>query len=115
MAGNRAFSVPLEELDNYWYGEHLLLWKPGAQTDTDLIPGMEHEGISWLRSSLARIQNEPSLNTGSSLYDAGLEARVRNYQQNRRLTIDGIVGVQTQILMNTDLALPGTPLLTGAQ
>ena len=115
MAGNRAFSVPLEELDNYWYGEHLLLWKPGAQTDTDLIPGMEHEGISWLRSSLARIQNEPSLNTGSSLYDAGLEARVRDYQQNRRLTIDGIVGVQTQILMNTDLALPGTPLLTRAQ
>lgn len=115
MSGDHRLTVSREELDDYWYGEHLVLWKPRTHTSGDLTPGMENEGINWLRNSLARIQNEPSPDTNSPLYDVDLEAQVRDYQRDRRLTVDGIVGAQTQITINTDLALPSTPLLTGVQ
>jgi murein L,D-transpeptidase YcbB/YkuD len=46
----------------------------------------------------------------SSFFDAELEARVRDYQINRRLGVDGTVGMQTQIVMNSDLNI-GSPKL----
>ncbi len=42
---------------------------------------------------------------------AALEARVRDYQRQRRLTVDGLVGYQTQITINTDLGRDQTPKL----
>ena len=41
----------------------------------------------------------------------GLEQRVRAYQRSHQLTVDGIVGVRTQIAMLAELGLPNTPSL----
>jgi len=91
-----------------------VLWRPGALQGDDLAPGMEGEGVRWLRASLARIDGDSgnALDSGSSFFDSDLEARVRNYQRERRLSVDGIAGAQTQIAINTDLQIPGTPLLS---
>ena len=112
--GDQTHEVSLAELARYWYGDHLMLWKPGSRLGNDLMPGMQDESVRWLRESLARIRGEADTDTGATaeFYDVGLEQRVREYQRDRRLTVDGIVGTQTQIVMNTDLQVPGTPLLS---
>jgi murein L,D-transpeptidase YcbB/YkuD len=75
---------------------------------------MQDNGVRWLRESLALLQGEPVLEPNSELYDPALAERVRDYQRDHRLTVDGIVGTQTQIVMNTELAIPGTPFLVEA-
>ena len=112
--GNQTYDVSLTDLSGYWYGDHLVLWRPGSLLGNDLTPGMEDEGVRWLRESLASIRGEPDPGSPAEFYDSGLEERVREYQRDQRLTVDGIVGAQTQIVINTDLRLPGTPVLTQA-
>jgi murein L,D-transpeptidase YcbB/YkuD len=72
------------------------------------------EGIKWLRASLAEIQGKPVIPIDSDVYDAELEARVREYQRDRRLTVDGLVGYRTQITINTDLRNVEEPRLARA-
>jgi len=111
VANGKTFKLPLAELAYYWYGDHLLLWRPGVEDAKDLIPGMTDKGILWLRETLARIRGEDPPTAVSDIYDADLEQRVRQYQRERKLTVDGIVGARTQIAMIADLDVPGTPLL----
>ena len=114
--GGQAFRTSLFDLSRYWYGDSLVLWRPGALQGDDLAPGMQGEGVRWLRASLARIDEAPGSapDSSSSFFDSELEQRVREYQRQRRLSVDGIAGAQTQIAINTDLQIPGTPLLSRA-
>ncbi len=75
---------------------------------------MRHEDVRWLRESLATIQGKPVVPMDSELFDQELEIRVRDYQRDRRLTVDGLVGYQTQIAINTDLDRAGGPRLARA-
>jgi general secretion pathway protein A len=111
IANHKTFKLPLAELTYHWYGDHLLLWRPGVMDGKDLIPGMTDSGILWLRETLARIRGEEAPVDASNVYDPDLEDRVREYQRERMLVVDGIVGARTQIAMLADLNVPGTPLL----
>ena len=114
--GDRTHRASVADLSRYWYGDSLMMWRPGAAQGDDLAPGMVGEGVRWLRESLARIDagsgTEPD--SVSQFFDGELEARVRDYQRGRRLSVDGIAGAQTQIAINTDLQVPGTPTLSRA-
>ena len=116
--GSQTVRTSLADLSRYWFGDSLMLWRPGALQGEDLAPGMEGEGVRWLRASLERIGGDSAsgsvADTGSSFFDSDLEARVRDYQRQRRLSVDGIAGAQTQIAINTDLDIPGTPSLSRA-
>jgi general secretion pathway protein A len=111
IANGKTFELPLVELSYYWYGDHVLLWRPAISPPRDLVPGMDDPGVVWLRQTLARVRGEDPPASGSSLYDTALESRVREYQREHMLTVDGIVGARTQIAMIADLKIPGTPLL----
>lgn len=112
--GSQTFRTSLTDLSRYWYGDSLMLWRPGALQGEDLAPGMEGEGVRWLRASLARIAGGSASvsDSESAFFDSDLEARVRDYQRQRRLSVDGIAGAQTQIAINSDLKIPGTPSLS---
>jgi len=114
FAGEDAFVLDLEELAEYWYGDHLILWQPGSGSGAEIAPGSQGDSVIWLRRSLARIFGEPSPTVPSSFFDNALEERVRAYQRERRLDVDGIVGAQTQVAINTELGVPGIPLLAEA-
>ncbi len=111
IANGKTFKLPLAELAYHWYGDHMLLWRPGDAGERDLAPGMSDAGVIWLRATLARIRGEDPPVDPSEVYDEGLAARVREYQRARMLNVDGIVGARTQIAMIADLDVPGTPLL----
>jgi general secretion pathway protein A len=111
VAHGKTFRLSIAELGFYWYGDHLLLWRPGNAPAHDLIPGVDDPGVLWLRNTLARVRGEEPPGEPSARYDAVLERRVRAYQRDRHLTVDGIVGERTQIAMLADLKMPDTPLL----
>jgi general secretion pathway protein A len=108
---SETLNVSLADLTHHWYGDHLLLWRPELADNRALVPGRRDDGVLWLRDALARIRGEPMGNAESMLFDPQLEARVREYQRDRMLTVDGIVGAKTQIALTTDLGAPDTPWL----
>jgi general secretion pathway protein A len=109
---SREFRVATEELRDYWSGDYLLLWRPQTAEVKAFVPGMRDPDVRWLRESLAAIQGQPVAPMESDLYDAGLEARVREYQRERNLNADGLVGHQTQVAIIAELRLDGSPRLT---
>jgi general secretion pathway protein A len=111
LANGNRFDLPLAELTYHWFGEHLLLWRPGIPQPKDLTPGMRDTSVLWLRETLARLGGEDPPANPSPLYDSALETRVREFQRAHLLTVDGIVGARTQVAMIADLNVPGTPLL----
>jgi general secretion pathway protein A len=116
LSAGRSFTVDLADLSYYWFGDQLLLWRPGTSEVHDLIPGTrDDDGVRWLRESLAKIEGDTSAPpaSSSSLYDPSLEARVRAYQRSHRLTVDGIVGTQTQLALMSDLDSANAPTLHG--
>jgi general secretion pathway protein A len=68
-----------------------------------------------LRESLAAIDSRyASANAASPIFDAELEQIVRSFQRDHRLDVDGLAGQQTQIIINSLLAVDGTPRLSAA-
>ena len=111
--GGVAVTHPLAEVSDMWFGEFLLLWRPPLGSPEPLGPGSAGPAVAWLRDSLAAIDDRyRSANPASELFDADLAARVRAFQQDNRLDVDGIAGHQTQIIINTLLEPDGAPRLT---
>ncbi|MEM7611020.1 MAG: peptidoglycan-binding protein, partial [Pseudomonadota bacterium] len=109
---NGEIDVARSELEPLWFGEYLLLWRPPNGRVVSFRPGMRDPGIVWLRQSLTAILGQDIQPADSQLYDDALALEVRNYQRSRRLTVDGLVGQQTQMMINTDLGLASIPLLS---
>jgi general secretion pathway protein A len=104
--------LPLAELSFSWYGDYLVLWRPGDAPEYPLAPGTDDQGVRWLRRTLAALDGEPTGDGGSATrYDEALERRVRAYQRAHHLAVDGIVGARTQIAMLAQLGLAGAPTL----
>jgi general secretion pathway protein A len=101
--GDRNIPVTIDDLQQYWFGEYLLLWRPQIGEVKAFFPGMRDSHVKWLRESLSAIQGQPVAPMTSDYYDAYLEERVKDYQREKRLNVDGLVGHQTQIAINTDL------------
>jgi general secretion pathway protein A len=107
----REYRVSAAELEQFWSGEYLLLWRPQTAAVKSFFPGMRDPDVRWLRESLAIIQGEPVAPMDSDLYDTELEARVRAYQRDRHLTANGLAGHETQAAIIADLPAADTPRL----
>jgi general secretion pathway protein A len=103
--------LPLDELSRDWFGEFTLVWKPKTVRTRLLSMGMAGEEVRWLRRSLNALQGAASDPERGDVYDQELAIAVQNFQREHRLNVDGIAGVQTQVMLDTALAEPGSPLL----
>ena len=104
--------IPVAELSPGWFGSSLLLWQLQIDPDKSLAPGERNAGVPWLRQSIMNISGwNPGEVSDPDYYDAALASEVKEYQRQRRLSVDGLIGAQTQIAINTDLNLPNTPIL----
>ena len=104
---------PSASIVDMWFGQYYLIWKPPNGQSTALTPGQRNPNVVWLRQSLASIDERyRSQPEDSDLYDDELEKRVREFQRDHRLDVDGLAGRHTQIIINSLLALDGTPRLT---
>jgi general secretion pathway protein A len=109
--GEHDERVPLEELSRDWFGEFTLVWKPKTARTRSLTVGMTGDEVRWLRRSLNALQGAASDPEHGDVYDQELAIAVQNFQREHRLNVDGIAGVQTQVMLDTALAEPGSPLL----
>ena len=72
---------------------------------------MREPGVRWLRDSLAVIQGSPVEPADSELYDENLADRIRDYQRERQLPVDGIAGQATQAAINSEVSSGDMPRL----
>jgi general secretion pathway protein A len=109
--GGAPFKVSIAELSRYWFGDFVLLWNPGTPEVKPLSFGMRGEEVRQLRLNLQQLQGISSKQPVSDLYDAELSTLVRNFQRQHRLTVDGVAGVQTLVVLNSATAGEDSPLL----
>jgi general secretion pathway protein A len=114
LLGGGETTVPLTELSDYWFGEFLVLWRPQAAGPRALRAGMRGDDVLWLRQSLEQLSGFPVSPEGD-YFDASLEQLVENFQRSRRLAVDGVAGLQTQLVLDAALGRPGTPTLAHAE
>jgi general secretion pathway protein A len=101
------------DISDVWLGEFMLLWRPPTGAAVSLGPGSRGGDVAWLRNSLAAIDGRyASTDVQSEVFDAELEQLVRSFQRDHRLEVDGLAGQQTQIIINSLLAVEGTPRLS---
>ncbi|MBS0611626.1 MAG: AAA family ATPase [Proteobacteria bacterium] len=109
--GEKGRRVALADISRYWMGGYTLVWKPKSGKPRELSAGMRGEQVQWLRRSLAAVRGDTSSTEPPDVYDQALVIAVQNFQREHRLTADGIAGLTTQVVLDTTLAEPGSPLL----
>jgi len=103
--------ISIASLSRLWFGDYLILWRPQVATPRALSAGMQGAGVRWLRDSLNTAHGKAKDGNSSDVYDEELVRMVEDFQRQHRLNVDGIAGVQTQIVLDTVTNSAGAPLL----
>lgn len=109
--GEHNEKVSLDDLSRDWFGEFTVVWKPKTLRTRLLSLGMQGDEVRWLRRSLNALAGGALDPEHADVYDQELAIAVQNFQREHRLNVDGIAGVQTQVVLDTALADPNSPLL----
>ena len=112
--GGQSHDVSIGELARYWFGDFVMLWRPATQRVKPLSVGMRGDEVRWLRQALQRATGATTEAPASDVFDAELSRLVMDFQRRNQLAVDGIAGVQTQIVLASAVAPPDTPLLRRA-
>ncbi|VAW50247.1 General secretion pathway protein A [hydrothermal vent metagenome] len=103
-SGNKKYTVSLNELDQYWYGDFIIFWQTPKNYLTVISPGDSGDIIAWLHSQFG----SSKFSTEQKKYDSALMKKVKAFQIENNLTADGIVGPATIIRLNSrfDTSIP---------
>lgn len=111
MGGHRR-EYSVGEVDRFWFGKYLLLWRPPAPEQEMLWIGDRGEAVIWVRDALARSRGEPLAVDANDVFDKQLEAQVREFQRRQQLAVDGVVGRVTQARLQGYLSPDKSPRLS---
>jgi general secretion pathway protein A len=111
VLGGQKREVSIGELSRYWFGDFVMLWRPATEKVKPLSVGMRGADVRWLRESLQRLNGGAVDTPASDVFDAELSRQVMEFQRRHQLTVDGIAGVQTQVVLAGAIASPDSPLL----
>jgi general secretion pathway protein A len=109
--GEHNHRVALDDLSRDWFGDFTVIWKPKTLRTRLLTVGMQGDEVRWLRRSLNALHGGASDPEQADVFDEQLAIAVQNFQREHRLNVDGIAGLQTQVVLDTALAEPGSPML----
>ncbi len=109
--GGQQYEFLISEMDRYWYGNYLMLWKRPIAEKRSLRRGMRGKSVLWLRRVLARYNGVHVPAKMSNRFDRALEAQVKAFQRDHQLASDGVVGRLTLIQLNTYDTDNAPPLL----
>jgi general secretion pathway protein A len=108
--GDEPHVLSTAELDAFWSGEYLLLWRAPALKKMRLERNDKGTDVLWVRQALQHALG-PDSKIGSTVYDDDLKRRVAAFQRKRGLAENGVVTVETLIHLNSLLGTDGTPTL----
>ena len=110
--GGRDYALPLREIDRFWDGDFLLLWKAARVGSRMISPGMRGKDVGWLRGRLDELQGRMGKAPDPGVYDEALKRRVQNFQRSRSLIPDGLVGGETLAQLTLAIRDPEAPSLS---
>lgn len=90
--GGKQRNFSMSEVDRFWFGKYLLLWRPTAPEAATLHLGDRGESVVWLRDALARYRGEPLVAEASDVFDQELQQQLIEFQSRLRLVSDGVAG-----------------------
>ncbi len=101
VIGSERKRVSMDDFKARWNGEYSLLWEKPAGYLTAIRPENNAANVDWLDEKLAIIQERPATTTAPVHYDDALVSQVKQFQFEKNLVPDGIVGPQTIIHLNS--------------
>jgi len=112
-----AGTTVAQTLDPYLWledvgGDRALTWVRERNAESQKVLEAE-PGFIALRESLRSVQGLPPGSSRNDFYDSELTQLVQDFQRQHRLAIDGVAGVQTQIVLDTMLNATGSPTIVG--
>ena len=109
---NEGVAVRTGDLLQHWQGQALLLWRPAFQPVRSLSYGMRGPEVRSLAELLQQARGSHSRAPLGDQYDGAVLNAVRAFQRRHRLTVDGIAGVRTQMVLDAVADTRDVPLLT---
>jgi general secretion pathway protein A len=109
--GDRSEQMPLDAVSPLWLGEFTVVWRPKTRRTRELSVGMSGDEVRWLRRSLNTLRGAAVDPETADVFDQDLAVKVQDFQREHRLNADGVAGIQTQMVLETALADPDSPLL----
>lgn len=108
IVGSHQLDIPIDEIDQIWRGQFVMLWKVPPSYNTPLTPGTIGPLTKWVGMQLDRYEGNPDPLPGRSFYDDALVERVKRFQREVGEPADGIVGINTLIQLSkyTDSEIP---------
>lgn len=100
-AGGGDIELTEKELVTAWTGEYTLLWRRPSDYRDTLYPGDKSNTVRWIANSLANVSGKQSPVSSSRVYTAALQNQIRSFQGRCGLFVDGLVGKETLIKLNT--------------
>jgi general secretion pathway protein A len=107
---DRVVTVPLAEVEPYWEGFFVVLWRP-PPGPLPVGPGARGPTADWLRERLARADGGLPAEHGQP-FDEALRLRVVAFQQARSLEPHGVVDRETAVLLQATDRTPDVPRLS---
>src|SRR5438132_1060569 len=95
--GPRRVTLPSSEVERFWDGPFVLIWRSPVTGPVPLQPGMLGRDVAWLRQRLGALDGQPVTAKVNQTYDEELKRRVASFQQGEALVPDGIAGEETLV------------------
>lgn len=111
LVGGKPRTLPLATADRWWLGRFTLLWRPPAGPGRLLRPGDTGPTVRWVRRALASLGDLDVGAPDSALFDAPLQKAITEFQWRRGLQVDGLVGTETLLHLQSLLTDVGDPTL----
>jgi general secretion pathway protein A len=109
--GDQTAIVGIADLSRYWFGDLVLLWRPAGPLVKDLGVGARGPAVRTLRTQLAQWSGQAMDAAPSAVFDAGLAQLVGEFQRRHHLPVDGVASLETQVVLDAEVAAPDSPLL----
>jgi general secretion pathway protein A len=108
--GSGLVEVDAEALAAHWSGVALAIWRETERLPGIIAAGDRGAGVAWVHRRLERFDRLLDPPRADAVFDGATAEAVRALQAEFGLTVDGIVGPETQWLLSTREA--GGPRLT---
>ena len=109
--GTQRMAVTPQWLLQHWSGAFTLLWQPPRGFDQSLRLGDRGEAVLALEQLLNSAFNLPDRQ--ATTFDQNMDSKVRRFQQQQRLTVDGIAGSKTMLELQALYSRQGPRLTQG--
>jgi len=111
LLAGQHYELPLVDVGRLWFGKYLALWSPPEVGERMIRRGMRGAPVAWVRDTLARYGLPRAASTASELFDAELEAQVKEFQRRHQLQDDGLVGKMTLVYLSSYSGSISAPIL----